>query len=79
MSDLVGTVAQVAKRLEVSEDTVQQLVRENRIPFVKLGPRKTVVPWRALEEWLDQEARSSLNADEEWRPLGLVGDRSSPS
>lgn len=59
MSDLVGTVAQVAARLEVSEDLVQELIRKGRMPFIRLGPRKTVVPWAALEEWLLREAQEN--------------------
>lgn len=72
MSDLVGTVAQVAERLEVDENFVRELIRKNEIPHVRLGPRKVVVPWRALDEFLDERARLSLQTDPP--ALGLVAD-----
>ena len=60
MSDLVGTCAQVAERLETCEDVVQQLVRDGRIPHVRLGGRKVVIPWAALEDWLLTEAGQNI-------------------
>jgi excisionase family DNA binding protein len=55
MSDLVGTVPQVAKRLECSESKIRELIKSGRLPHIKLGDQKIVVPWLALERWLDAE------------------------
>lgn len=52
MSDLVYTVAQMAEALEISEDLVRQLVREDRIPHFRLGPRTTLFSRAAIDEWL---------------------------
>lgn len=61
MSDLVGNFSQVAQRLECSEGHVRMLVKTGRIPHVRLG-RRTLIPWRALAVWLDDEANRSLLA-----------------
>lgn len=73
MSDLVGTVEQVAERLEVDANFVRDLIKRNEIPYVRLGPRKVVVPWPALERWLDERACESLNASGA-PALGLVAN-----
>lgn len=74
MSDLVGTIAQAAERLEVSEDVVSELIQSGQLPHVRISPRRIVIPWRALDDWLDQQARASLKSG----PLGIVADRSPP-
>lgn len=56
MSDLVGSVAQVAERLEVSEDRVRRLIRAGKLPAWRLGPRTIRIPWRALEEYVNTQA-----------------------
>lgn len=62
MSDLVGTVPQVARRLECSEFKVRELIKAGRLPHIKLGDQKIVVPWRALERWLETELTSEEDA-----------------
>jgi excisionase family DNA binding protein len=59
MTDLVGTVAEVARRLGVCEDIVRDLIREGHLPHVRLSARKTVVPWAALDRWLLTKAEES--------------------
>ena len=59
MSELVLTIKQAAELLECSDDLVEDMVKARTIPFVKLQS-KTVIPRRALEEWLDARARESL-------------------
>jgi excisionase family DNA binding protein len=53
------TVHEVAEYLRVSEAKVYRLVKEGRLPVVRIG--KT---WRfrkdVLDEWLSQRAESSL-------------------
>lgn len=60
MSALVLTVDQAAEVLECSADLVRDLIHANRIPHVKLGPKKTVIPVRALEDWLETQAKDSI-------------------
>jgi excisionase family DNA binding protein len=75
MSDLVGTTKDVAERLEVDEQFVRDLIKDRKIPHVRLGPRKVVIPWAALEEWLLAEARASTPPGGTRGPtLGLVAD-----
>lgn len=63
MSDRVGTPAQVAQSLETCEDKVMELIHAGRIPHVWLGERKVVVPWAALNRWLEDEAHASTLAE----------------
>jgi excisionase family DNA binding protein len=65
MTDLVGTPAEVASRLGCCEATVRRLIAEGRLPHVKLSPKKPVVSWAALNEWLASESAASLNGHEE--------------
>lgn len=55
MSDRVGTPAQVAQQLETCEDKIWELIDAGRLPHVRLGERKVVIPWRLLDEWLADE------------------------
>lgn len=63
MSHLVYTVAQMAEALEISEDFVQQLVREGRIPHFRLGPRTTLFSRAAIDEWLADLCRRNQPSD----------------
>jgi hypothetical protein len=57
VSDLVGTPAQVAEALEVSEDIVRELKAAGRgFPYVPISRQRWVVPWAALHRWLEEEA-----------------------
>lgn len=49
-------VEQVAQLLAVSRSQAYALVREGRIPSVKVG-NAIRVPRRALEAWLDEQTR----------------------
>jgi len=55
VSDLVGTVPQVARRLECSESKVRELIKSGQLPHIRLGDHKIVVPWLTLERWLEAE------------------------
>lgn len=65
MNDLAGTRQQVAERLGVELQKIDELVREGRIPHVRLGPRVIRFPWQAIEQWLAQGAAASLTQTEE--------------
>lgn len=58
------TVREVAAYLRMSEAKVYRLVKERRLPVVRIGKS-----WRfrkdLLDEWLSQRTESSLKADEE--------------
>jgi hypothetical protein len=57
MSDLVGTPAQVARKLEITEKALRELKGSGRgFPFVKISEQRWVVPWAALDRWLAEEA-----------------------
>jgi excisionase family DNA binding protein len=49
------TVSEAAKLLRISRGLVYELVRQERIPFIRLG-RRLLIPRRGLEEWIAREA-----------------------
>lgn len=49
----------VAELLDVSKDTVYDLIHSGRLPAIKIG-RRFVVPKRSLEEWIDKQAKAAL-------------------
>lgn len=65
MSDLVGTPAQVAAALEVSEETIRELRDSGRgFPWIRISKQRWVVPWAALDNWLLEQAASQANGAE---------------
>lgn len=75
MDSAVFSVAETAAYLKADEAFVRRLIRDQAIPFVRLGPRKVVVPRRALDDWLYAEA--TQNQKNPGTPaLGLVADQS---
>ena len=59
---LLLSVREAAIVLGIGRNLVYQLVREGRLPHVKLG-RRVLIPRHALEEWLDREAGATLADD----------------
>jgi len=55
---LALSVAEAAKELSCSKVLVYQLIREGRIPSVRLSKRRIVVPRKALEMMLNVKALS---------------------
>jgi excisionase family DNA binding protein len=64
MSDLVGTPAQVAQQLETCEAKIWELINSGRLPHVRLGERKVVIPWRLLDQWLADQAHAATVLDD---------------
>lgn len=60
MSDLVATPDEVADALQCSIDVVRDLKKDGRLPHVMLTRVMWVVPWRALRDWLYEEANASV-------------------
>ena len=52
---LLLTVSEVAKLLRISRNLAYELVRQERIHFIRLG-RRILVPRHGLEVWIAQEA-----------------------
>ncbi len=52
---LTVSVAEAAKLLGISRNLAYDLVREGRLPHVRLG-RRILVPRFGLEQWLAKEA-----------------------
>ncbi|MFD1443004.1 helix-turn-helix domain-containing protein [Thermoactinomyces vulgaris] len=50
---LVYTVKQAAKALNISQTTCYELIREGKLPHLKLGGRK-LIPIKALEEFIER-------------------------
>lgn len=49
------TPADVAKKLGISKTTVLFLMKDGRIPYVKVSKRTYRIPEETLEEWLISE------------------------
>ena len=56
MEKLTYNAQEVAAVLGVSKSHVYQLLKENRLPVLKLGRRK-VIPISALEQWIQDNMR----------------------
>ncbi len=52
---LLVTVPEAARLLRISRNLAYELVRQERIPFIRLG-RRLLIPRRGLEEWVAREA-----------------------
>lgn len=52
MEKTILTVKEAAVIMRVSPSAMYQLVRENRVPHIKVGKRK-VIPTERLYAWLD--------------------------
>jgi excisionase family DNA binding protein len=57
---LLTTVRQAAGRAGVGRDAMYRLIREGRMPVVRIG-RKRLVPVAALEDWVRTEARAETS------------------
>ena len=65
MERIVLSVEEAAAALGISAGTAYQLIRERRLPAVRLGAKRLVVPRIALEEYLAREAAQGLGASQE--------------
>jgi len=63
MSDLVGTILQVAEALETGDDSVRWLKQNAFLPHVYVNRKEWVVPWFALHEWLTTEVAKNALAE----------------
>jgi excisionase family DNA binding protein len=50
---LVATVHEAALALRCSDWKIRDLMRAGRLPVLRLGDQKVVIPWRALEDWVE--------------------------
>ena len=55
MDDELLTVEEAAKRLKMHVGTVRRLLRDKRLPGVKVGPRQWRVPDAALQEYANKQ------------------------
>ena len=53
---LLVSVAEAAKLLGISRNLCYELVREDRLPHVRLG-RRVLGPRQGLEQWIAREAK----------------------
>lgn len=63
---LTLTVEEAAKTLGISRGTAYQLAREGRLPVVRAGERRLLVPIKGLNDFLEgkwQPAQSGVTAD----------------
>ncbi|MGD0857045.1 MAG: excisionase family DNA-binding protein [Dehalococcoidia bacterium] len=52
MAELAYSVVQTAKILGCGKDAVYTMVEQNRIPYIRTGTRRVIIPKSALEKWL---------------------------
>lgn len=53
------TISEAARRLRISTSLAYELVRQGRLPHLRLG-RRVVVPARELDRWISERARLSV-------------------
>lgn len=58
MDQLLVSVEEAARALGVGRDLVYELMASGGLPRVKLG-RRTLIPARALAEWVERQARAT--------------------
>ena len=51
---LAYSVSEAAELLGLSRPTIYQLIHRTGFPVVRIG-RRTLIPRRALEDWIDSE------------------------
>lgn len=65
------TISEAARRLRISTSLAYELVRQGRLPHLRLG-RRVVVPARELDRWIDERTRRSVRQlrPQLWRAIG---------
>jgi excisionase family DNA binding protein len=63
---LTYTVEEAAKALGISRGLAYQMVREGRLPALRLGQRRLIIPRAALEDLLDVAARPAASEAPGW-------------
>ena len=58
---LVYTVPEVAKKIGIARGEAYKLARSGRIPTIRIGEKRIIVPVQAFENWLSQRALENLN------------------
>lgn len=56
----VLTVREAAQILRISKDLAYALAREGKLPVLRLGERRMVIPREAFYRWIEARARDSV-------------------
>ena len=67
MTDRLLSASEVAERLQLSTRTVQDMLRQDKLPYCQILNRRRMVPERALREWIKE---NTVSAD----PKLMVGN-----
>lgn len=70
------TIDEVAERWRYSTDSVRRLIRAGKLACLKIGPRKTLVPLAAVEEYEQTALRVSLNREGQTIETATLGQSS---
>lgn len=62
MESLVLTVKEAAQALGISRNVAYSLVRQGRLPALRLGAKRLVIPREALERFLATSSDPTLGA-----------------
>jgi excisionase family DNA binding protein len=62
---LLLDLREVAEVLKVSERTVLRMVKEKKIPFLRVNARRLAFPVRLLSEWVEQQAKAAVSAEQQ--------------
>ncbi|WP_425545839.1 helix-turn-helix domain-containing protein [Aeromicrobium alkaliterrae] len=68
------TVAEVARWLSVSDQTVRKLASDDQIPHVRLTGRALRFDREQLQEWIDQRTRGADRGPRVPEPRGELVD-----
>jgi len=51
---LAVSVVEAAKLISVSKSTAYALIEQGRLPAIRVGEKRIIVPVKSLEHWLEQ-------------------------
>lgn len=54
------SVTEAAERIGVSPSYAYRLVRERKLPAIRTWGRRVVIPLRALEDYVNEQARANV-------------------
>lgn len=54
------SISEVAKMLGVSRSTIQEMIFQNKIPWMPVGERRKVIPKKAFEEWIEKNTQKAV-------------------
>lgn len=61
MDKLAVSVTEAARLISLSKSTTYALIEQGRLPAVRVGAKRLIVPVKSLESWLVNKERGTSN------------------